>query len=414
VALRPKSPSQNRRRRGVGERDIQGIRAPEHEGPGARPNDKGVLAAHEALMREALTAAARGTRAVRPNPKVGCAIFPRDGNAYDLVTGFHAFCGGPHAEVEALRALHERGLSSEGATVAVTLEPCSHQGRTPPCADALIAARVARVIVAVEDPNPLVKGRGLAKLRAAGIEVVTGVLAAEGEALNREWLAAHRRGRPFVTLKMATSLDGAWTAATGESKWITSEAARADAHARYRARVDAILTGRATVEADRPRFSARVPNVPQENVASTIGTPRAGELSLADGNGSGIEVAQPRVIVMGRAEAFDLSPYAFAARGEYARAHDAASLEVILRRLYSEGVHDVLVEGGPRLAYLCLEAGLVDEIALYFGARFLGGAGLRLPALAQGQLPGLVVETLDLIRFGSAGDFLALLRPIGT
>ncbi len=203
-------------------------------------------------MAQALRLAERGLFSVRPNPAVGCVIV-NDGNV--VGKGWHIRAGEPHAEVYALRAA---GAQAGGATVYVTLEPCSHHGRTPPCCDALIAAGVARVVVAMQDPNPQVAGRGLARLRNAGIDVSVGLMADSARALNPGFLSRVERNRPFVRVKVAASLDGRTALSNGQSKWITGEAARADVQ-RLRARSGAVLTGVDTVLIDDPLLTVRLP-----------------------------------------------------------------------------------------------------------------------------------------------------------
>jgi len=202
------------------------------------------------LMTRALSLAERGLWTTHPNPRVGCVVAH---GATIVGEGWHERAGEAHAEVAALRAA---GDNARGATVYVTLEPCAHHGRTPPCVDALVAARVARVVVATGDPNTRVDGHGIEKLRAAGIEVSTGLLHDEARALNPGFFSRFERGRPWVRVKVAASLDGRIALANGESKWITGPSARADVH-RWRARSSAILTGIGTVLADDPHLTAR-------------------------------------------------------------------------------------------------------------------------------------------------------------
>ena len=201
-------------------------------------------------MHEALALAAEAISLSEPNPRVGCVITTPDGRV--IGRGHTQEAGGPHAEVMALRDVHSRGENARGATAHVTLEPCSHHGRTPPCCDALIEAGVHRVVMAVEDPNPLVAGQGAARLRAAGIAVDVGDLADESRELNIGFFSRMQRGRPWVRLKAAVSLDGRTALNNGVSQWITGEAARTDGHA-FRKRAGAVLTGVGTVLEDDPR-----------------------------------------------------------------------------------------------------------------------------------------------------------------
>jgi diaminohydroxyphosphoribosylaminopyrimidine deaminase/5-amino-6-(5-phosphoribosylamino)uracil reductase len=290
-------------------------------------------------MDRALELARRGP-VHGPNPRVGCVLLTPAGDV--LAEGWHDGAGTPHAEAAAVAAARARGLDTRGATAVVTLEPCNHTGRTPPCADLLMAAGVARVVHAVDDPNPVAAG-GAAVLRAAGVDVVGGVQVGEGEALLRVWLHAMRTGRPFVTVKTATSLDGRVAAADGSSRWITSAAAREHAH-RFRADVDAIAVGTGTVLADDPTLTAR----------PTVG---------------GAEHQPLRVVVGHR----DL-PVGARLRGPggdliQVRSHDPAE---VLAVLSEHEVRHVLVEGGPVLASAFLRAGLVDEVHAYVAPVLLG------------------------------------------
>lgn len=337
------------------------------------------------LMRLALEEAKRSGRAVRPNPRVGCAILARPGSSEEsVVLGHHARFGGGHAEVEALAEASRRGLDVRGATVAVTLEPCCHQGKTPPCTDALIHAGVARVIVAGRDPFTRVAGKGIEALRRAGIEVIEGPGTLEAEALNREWLYSQRHLRPFVTLKIATSLDGLWTAASGESRWITGPSARARVH-ELRARVDALVTSFKTVEADDPELTARLPD---------------GKLAPQ----------QPRLFVLSKNRTPDLAPFKVARHPGWASGVRITELDAFLRKLHADGLHDVMVEAGPGLATAFLEGGFVRELWLFQGPRLLGGAGARLGPLAGGRLPGLELSVQGVEVFPE-GDLLVRAQP---
>ncbi|MBO3093430.1 bifunctional diaminohydroxyphosphoribosylaminopyrimidine deaminase/5-amino-6-(5-phosphoribosylamino)uracil reductase RibD [Cellulomonas dongxiuzhuiae] len=294
-------------------------------------------------MRRALELAARGPYG--PNPRVGCVLLAPDGTT--LGEGWHRGAGTPHAEVAALADARERGAQVRGATAVVTLEPCDHTGRTGPCSVALLDAGVARVLVAVADPNPVAAG-GADRLRAAGVDVVTGVLGEQGVEALGAWLPAVRGGRPFVTLKIATSLDGRVAAADGTSRWITSDVARRHAHA-LRQQVGAIVVGTGTVLLDDPSLTARAVD------------------------GSLVEQQPLRVVVGSR----DVPPGA-RLRGPggelvQVRTHDPAR---VLAVLHEREVRHVLVEGGPTLAAAFLAAGLVDEVHAYVAPVLLGaGAG---------------------------------------
>ncbi|MDQ0374508.1 bifunctional diaminohydroxyphosphoribosylaminopyrimidine deaminase/5-amino-6-(5-phosphoribosylamino)uracil reductase RibD [Cellulomonas humilata] len=299
-------------------------------------------------MRRALEIARRGP-ANGPNPRVGCVLLGPDGEV--LGEGWHRGAGTPHAEVAALTDAADRGASTRGATAVVTLEPCNHTGRTGPCSEALLAAGIARVVVSVQDPNRVAAG-GAARLRAAGVDVETGLLADEGRALLGAWLPSVERGRPFVTLKIATSLDGRVAAADGSSRWITSEVSRHHAHD-LRAEVDAIVVGTGTALIDDPSLTARN---------------AAGEL----------HGQQPLRVVVGHR---DLPPDArlHGPGGElvHVRTHDPAQ---VLAQLAEREVRHVLVEGGPTLAAAFLAAGLVDEVHAYVAPVLLGSGR---PAMAD-------------------------------
>ena len=304
---------------------------------------------HELAMARALELAARGP-VYGPNPRVGCVLLAADGAP--LAEGWHAGAGTPHAEAVAVARAREAGHDLRGATAVVTLEPCAHTGRTGPCADLLLEAGVARAVVAVPAPTPLASG-GAERLRAGGVEVVEGVRRAEGEALLEVWLHAVRLGRPFVTLKTATSLDGRVAAADGSSRWITSEESRAHAH-RLRAEMDAIVVGTGTALQDDPSLTART----------------------AEGD---LTAHQPlRVVVGGR----DLPAGArlHGPGGELVqiRTHEPRA---VLQELAVRGVRHVLVEGGPTVAAAFLAAGLVDEVHAYVAPVLLGAGPAALADL---------------------------------
>jgi diaminohydroxyphosphoribosylaminopyrimidine deaminase/5-amino-6-(5-phosphoribosylamino)uracil reductase len=283
-----------------------------------------------AWMGEALAAAATVRTSTSPNPWVGCVIVPAAGGAVAL--GATEPPGGPHAEAVALSLL-EPGQAA-GATVYVTLEPCSHHGRTPPCADALVDAGVARVVVAVADPDPRVAGRGLERLRRAGVEVTVGVGAAAATEQLAAYLTHRRTGRPLVVLKLAATLDGRLAAPDGTSRWITGPAARLDAHT-LRAESDAIAVGAGTVRADDPALTVRE-----------------------------VEGRDPLRVVLGAAPA--------GARVQPALEH-TGPLPDLLDDLGRRGVLQLLVEGGARVAHAFHAAGLVDRYVLYLAPALLGG-----------------------------------------
>lgn len=337
-------------------------------------------------MAQALRLAERGLYTTQPNPRVGCVIAQ---GGEPVGSGWHRRAGGPHAEVFALR---EAGERARGATAYVTLEPCAHHGRTPPCADALVAAGVARVVIAAEDPFPAVAGRGIARLRAAGIAVETGLMREAARELNLGFFSRLERGRPFVRVKLAMSLDGRTALGNGESKWITGAAARADVQ-RWRARSSAILTGIGTVLADDPRLTLRPADFRGAFVASEMGNAAPGSADVETPPGA---IVQPlRVVLDGRLRTPDGSHVLDGSvptlifhdetvrpDGRFARVscepvpgHDGRlDLSAVLARLAAHACNEVQVEAGARLSGAWLEAGLVDEILLYVAPTLLGDA----------------------------------------
>lgn len=321
-------------------------------------------------MRRAIALAARGLGTTSPNPVVGCVLLDPHGEI--VGEGFHAYAGGPHAEIVALAQAGDR---ARGGTAVVTLEPCDHTGRTGPCTSALIQAGVARVVIGVPDPNPVAAG-GADTLRAAGVEVEIGVRAAEVEAGNLAWLTAVRRGRPYVIWKYAATLDGRIAAADGTSMWITSEAARIDVHA-LRGTVDAVIAGVGTVLADDPRLTVR---------------------NLRDGT---LAIRQPlRVVVdsAGRTPADArvrdaAAPTWVATAAEVGAGPDGrVDLRRLLDQLYQRGVRAALLEGGPTLAGAFLAAGLVDKVVGYLAPKLLGAG----PAALADAGPRTISEVIDL------------------
>lgn len=336
-------------------------------------------------MARALELAALGRRSTQPNPRVGCVIAQGERIVGE---GWHQRSGEPHAEVFALR---EAGESARGATAFVTLEPCNHHGRTPPCSEALIAAGIARVVYACGDPNPRVDGSGAARLRAAGIAVDTGLMAAEGEELNLGFFSRMRRGRPWLRLKMAASLDGRTALADGESRWITSAEARADVHA-WRAESAAVLSTSATVLADDPQLTARIAQAQRQPLRVILDTharvPAAARMFQVPGEV--VRLVAPQAVVVDHPAAAADSAAADAAATRIERiATDPAgrlSLPAVLAWLGGQGVNEVWTEAGPTLAGALLEAGLVDELVLYLAPRLLGPDArplVHLPPLAR-------------------------------
>jgi diaminohydroxyphosphoribosylaminopyrimidine deaminase/5-amino-6-(5-phosphoribosylamino)uracil reductase len=330
-------------------------------------------------MDRALRLAAAGLGRTSPNPMVG-AVLVKDERV--VGEGAHLRAGGPHAEAVALEAA---GASAEGATCYVTLEPCAHFGRTPPCADALARAGVSRVVAACPDPYHEVAGRGLARLRTAGVRVTVGVRETEARALNRAFLCAVREGRPHVTLKTAMTLDGKIAAADGESRWITGEAARLEAH-RLRFAADAVLVGIGTVLADDPRLTVRhaglPPREPFRVVAdSRLRTPAEARILHAGDPG--------RVVLACVAPAPAGPAAALRARGarvlELPGDGGRVDLRALLAALRALDVIAVLVEGGGELGAALAEASLVDRVAFFLAPRLLGGRDAPGPLGGRGR-----------------------------
>lgn len=336
------------------------------------------------FMQQALGLAAQALFSSNPNPRVGCVIVASDGRTV-LGQGHTQQVGGPHAEVMALRDAAARGHDVRGATAYVTLEPCAHQGRTGPCCDALAGAGIARVVAALEDPNPLVAGQGFARLRAAGVAVEVGAGAAQARELNIGFFSRMQRQTPWVRMKAAASLDGTTALSNGQSQWITSPEARADGHA-WRAQACAVLTGIGTVLQDNPRLDVR-----------GIATPRQPHVVVVD---SRLQTpVDAKLFVPGRtcflytASDSPAKTQALAARGAVVihlpNAHGKVDLAAMLRDLGQRGINELHVEAGYQLNGSLLREGLVDELLLYMAPKLLGsGRGIchigPLTALADG------------------------------
>lgn len=321
-------------------------------------------------MSRAFELASLGARTTQPNPRVGCVI--AQGNRI-VGEGWHQRAGGPHAEVFALR---EAGAAARGATAFVTLEPCNHHGRTPPCTDALIAGGIARVVYASGDPNPEVDGRGMARLRAAGLVVEQGLMAEEGEALNRGFFSRMRRGRPWLRVKLAASLDGRTALSSGESRWITSEAARSDVQ-RWRAESAAILSTSATVIADDPALSVREGECTRPPLRVLLDRqlriPATAQVFATPGEIVRLAAAQADV---SRAPAGRIERVALDAQG-------LLSLPEALAWMGRERLNEVWCELGATLAGALVTAELADELVLYLAPRLLGPDARPLLALPQ-------------------------------
>lgn len=365
------------------------------------------------LTEQLHSLAQRALTLSNPNPRVACIILAPDGR--EIGTGHTQQAGGPHAEVMALRDAQARGESVIGATVHVTLEPCSHHGRTPPCCDALIEARVGKVVVATGDPNPLVAGQGVERLRAAGIAVEvlpsTHEAAKASRELNIGFFSRMIRGTPWVRMKVASSLDGTTALHNGASQWITGEAARADGHA-WRARACAVLTGIGTVLEDDPMLDVRLAETPRQPhlvvIDSRLQTPLDARLLQPPGSG------QQRKVWIYHAERDAGRESALQAHGAVLipmpAAHGKVDLQGMLNDLGRRDVNELHVEAGHKLNGSLLREGLVDEMLLYMAPRLLGqGAGIAdlgpLEQLQDG--PALHFDAVEQV-----GDDLRLLARL--
>ncbi|WP_238384220.1 bifunctional diaminohydroxyphosphoribosylaminopyrimidine deaminase/5-amino-6-(5-phosphoribosylamino)uracil reductase RibD [Teichococcus vastitatis] len=361
-----------------------------------------------AHMRAALALAARGVGNTWPNPSVGCVIVK---NGAVVGRGWTAPGGRPHAETEALR---RAGEAARGATVYVTLEPCCHWGRTPPCTDALIAAGVARVVVALRDPDPRVDGAGLGRLAAAGVALTVGVLEAEARSVNEGFLKRLARNLPMLTLKLATTLDGRIATRSGESQWITGPAARRAAHV-LRGRHDAVLVGSGTVLADDPELSCRIAGyapVPTVRVVADARLRTPPEARLFRGGGPvwiatrpGHSGASLEALRRVGAELIEVPP----------AAGPGLDVPALLRALAARGLTRVLSEGGAALAAGLLRAGLVDRLAWFHAPAVMGGDGrpaadalalVLLEAMPRYRRTGLTALGPDLL-----SEYVSLAAP---
>jgi diaminohydroxyphosphoribosylaminopyrimidine deaminase/5-amino-6-(5-phosphoribosylamino)uracil reductase len=348
----------------------------------------------EQQMRRALALAARGQGRVEPNPMVGCVI-TRGGRV--IGAGYHHRFGGPHAEVEALRACDG---SARGGTVYVTLEPCCYHGKTPPCTDALIAAGVARVVAPLADPNPRVAGRGFALLRKAGVRVDVGLLRDEAAELNAPFFKLVRRHRPWVILKWAQSLDGKIATRTGDSKWISDEVCRAHAH-RTRGRVDAILVGIGTVLRDDPLLTCRVSRpkrVATRVVLDThLRTPLRSKLVRTAGRIPTLMFCGKNAAAR-RARAFEQAGCVIQ---RVAQTRDGVSLPAVLDILGRRQMTNVLVEGGGALLGRFFDERLADELHAYIAPLLIGGRAA--PGPLNGEGVATVARALRLPRNAQSG-----------
>ena len=374
----------------------------------ASPTEQAALDVH--YMARALELARKGLYSAHPNPRVGCVIV-RDGQI--VGEGWHARAGEPHAEVHALR---QAGEKARGATAYVTLEPCSHHGRTPPCADALINAGLGRVVAAMQDPNPQVAGRGLLRLMNAGIATRSGVLEAEARALNKGFLKRMEKGLPYVRVKLAMSLDGRTAMASGESQWITGSEARS-AVQRLRAQSSVVLSGADTVLADRARLTVRPDELGLNAELTALAALRPPLRVLIDG----------RLRVPLDAAFFQAGPALVAtqaaatARSRYhedghellalADCSGHVDLHKLLVELAARGVNEVLVEAGPRLAGAFTRLGLVDEFQIFIAGKFLGSSARPLLELPLAQMSEAL--ELNIVEMRAVGnDWRVIALPV--
>jgi diaminohydroxyphosphoribosylaminopyrimidine deaminase/5-amino-6-(5-phosphoribosylamino)uracil reductase len=358
-------------------------------------------------LEQALALAQQAVGLSDPNPRVGCVLAAADGRT--LARGYTQQAGGPHAEAAALSAALAQGIALRGSTAWVSLEPCAHHGRTPPCSDALIDAGVSRVVVAAVDPNPMVAGQGLARLRAAGIQVdlADDDIARDARELNIGFFSRMQRGRPWVRMKIAASLDGRTALDNGSSQWITGEAARSDGHL-WRKRASALLTGIGTVLEDNPRLDVRLVPTPRQPlrviVDSRLQTPPDARILDAPGDvliytaGNG---ANAQALRDGGAELAALPA-----------PHGKVDLGAMLADLAHRGVNELHVEAGHKLNASLLREGLVDELLVYLAPKLLG---LGREMAAFGPLSTLAealqFEFTQVDRIGT--DLRILARPPG-
>ena len=348
----------------------------------------------EAFMRRALDLAVRAHGRTSPNPLVGAVLVRGD---RVMGEGYHRRAGGPHAEVAALRAA---AAPVRGATMYVNLEPCAHHGRTPPCADALIEAGVGRVVVGMTDPDPRVRGRGIRRLRRAGVAVTTGVLRDACRRVNEAFVVRVRTGRPFVTLKLAAALDGRIATAGGDARWISSAASRRRVHV-LRNQVDAVLVGAQTVTADDPRLTCRIRGGRDPLRVVLDGrlgiSPSARVCRLAAPPGTLIATSRTAARARGPAyERADVEVLGFPGR------RGRIVLRAVLETLAGRGVNHVLIEGGGQTAAAALREHVVDKVLFFYAPILLGGDGrAMLGALAVGRVAdGRKLHTMQLERIG--------------
>jgi diaminohydroxyphosphoribosylaminopyrimidine deaminase/5-amino-6-(5-phosphoribosylamino)uracil reductase len=379
------------------------------------PDDVSFSEQDQRFMRRALDLAHSAMYRTSPNPRVGCVLV-RDGQM--LGEGATLAAGQDHAEVQAVKQAWERGHDVRGATAYVTLEPCAHHGRTPPCADLLATQGVARVVAALADPNPLVAGQGLQRLRDADVQVDVGLFADEAREINLGFISRMVRGTPWVRLKVAASLDGVTALPNGASQWITGEEARADGH-HWRARACAVLTGLGTVRADDPQLNVRAVQTPRQPIRIVIDSrlecpPTARLLQSADSplwivHALSPEQAPPRLAALRSAAiaSLDLQDIALPADPDKPGKTD---LRALMQVLGQRGINELHCEAGEKLNGSLLRAGVVDELLLYLAPQLLGeGAGLAALGPYQQINEGLALRWHDVQRIGADLRILARL-----
>ena len=352
-------------------------------------------------MRRALELAARGLYTTSPNPRVGCVLV-RDGRV--VGEGWHERAGEAHAEVRAIADAKAHGETTRGATLYVTLEPCNHHGRTPPCTDALIAAGIARAVVAMADPNSIAAG-GVERLRAAGLRVDSGLFEGEARDLNPGWIKRLREGRPWVRVKIAASLDGKTALESGASQWITGPAARADGH-RWRARACAIVTGIGTVRQDDPQLTVREVETPRQPLKVVVD--RHGELPanarlLQRGDVLVVSAETPK-------RAWPANVESVVLRGADGR----VDLDRMLHLLAEREVNEVHVEAGAKLNGALLAAGLIDELVVYLAPRLLGDPARGMFALPEPLSQLAASVPLAIRELQRIGDDVRIVARVGT
>ena len=355
------------------------------------------------FMAHALRLAEQGLNTTTPNPRVGCVIV---NNQKIVGEGAHLKAGEPHAEIFALR---QAGALAKGADIYVTLEPCSHTGKTPPCVDAVIAAQPKRVIVAMQDPNPLVAGRGIAAMREAGIEVQVGILEQEANALNIGFVSRMTRGMPYVRCKVAASLDGITALNNGKSQWITGEHARLDVQ-RWRAQSCAILTGIGTVLADNPSMTVRLPNAtrqPQNIIVDKhLQTPVDAKI-----------LHNPNVLIAYASDPNHQAALLSAAGAQLLylpNANGRVDLTTLLQNLAQRGINEVLLEAGQGLNGAFLQANLIDELILYYAPKLMGADAnglFAMPAFTEMQ-QAVQLDIIDMRKVGM--DIRLRAKPANT